>query len=93
VARNELIFMPVLDGPGIVYVEQNLEFGSENIGQELPDSPIATYSGGNGIGASGFSSYLGQLIVERDMQPYNACSNAISPGLVSLGNKNTSYIG
>jgi hypothetical protein len=72
--------MPVpVDGPKIVFVPPNIVFGSENVGDEIPNSPFMTYAGGTAAQAMGQSSFIGQIVDERDIQPFNACSNSVGP--------------
>ena len=68
--------MPVPNSPAIVFVPPNVVFGSENIGgSELPATPYMTYSGGQAQQASGFSSYMGQVVLDEVIiQPFNQCS-------------------
>jgi hypothetical protein len=69
--------MPAIpDGPKIVFILPNIAFGSENVGFEIPQSPYMTYSGGSAAQAAGQSSFIGQIIVERDIQPFNQCSGS-----------------
>jgi hypothetical protein len=72
--------VPILpDGPKIIFIPPNVVFGAENVGFEIPSSPYMAYSGGSAAQAAGQSSFIGQITTERDIQPFNACSNAIGP--------------
>lgn len=84
--------MAIVDGQKIIIEVQDLVFGYENVGKELPASPFASYASGSGS-ASGWTEVIGQIVAERDIQPVNACSGALGTGLGSKGVKNTSYIG
>lgn len=66
---------PPPDGPKIEFIYPSLVFG-QDIVTALSPTPFMAYTGGAAIQASGFSSYIGQIIIERDIQPWNACSNA-----------------
>jgi hypothetical protein len=67
------------DGPAILFVDQNNTFGSENVGFEMPATPYMTYSGGSAAQASGQSNFIGQITINRYIQPFNQCSNNIGP--------------
>jgi hypothetical protein len=70
--------MPALpDGPAILFIPQNNTFGSENVGFEIPATPYMTYSGGGAAQASGQSSFIGQITINRYIQPFNQCSGSI----------------
>lgn len=68
----------ILDGPAIEFIFPSFTFG-QDIGTPIPSTPYMAYTGGSAIEASGYSSYLGQVIFERDIQPWNACSNVTNP--------------
>ena len=72
--------MPALpDGPKIIFIPPNVVFGAENVGFEMPQTPYMTYSGGSAAQAAGQSSFIGQITIERDIQPFNQCSNQTGP--------------
>lgn len=77
--------MAVPDGPRINLVPENDVFGTENVGHEIPDTTLLTYSGGTTNQARGFSSYIGQIINKRDIQPFNPCSNSVNTNPVTPG--------